>query len=145
MFGLVAADLVLSAGILIIIFSLTSSIHDHIGLSRVKQTDGYILSIRSAYGFTDKPSGDNNNSNQNLTLEKYQQIKDIQDSGLPFAEYIHKISISARNPQNTSAVTDYKIIQKHMEKIEKSINVSDIKESDFMISSNDALDLCPYM
>jgi hypothetical protein len=107
LFGLVAADLVLSAGILIIIFSLTSSIHDHIGLSRVKQTDGYILSIRSAYGFTDKPSGDNNNSNQNLTLEKYQQT--------------------------------------NMEKIEKSINVSDIKESDFMISSDDALDLCPYM
>jgi hypothetical protein len=35
--------------------------------------------------------------------------------------------------------------QTNMEKIEKSINVSDIKESDFMISSDDALDLCPYM
>jgi hypothetical protein len=108
-----------------------------------KQTDGHILSINNAYGFTYKPSSDNNNNNNvNLTIDKYQQIKDIEDSGLPFTEDIHEISISAGNPQNTSAITDYKAIQTHIQKIEKSINVCDIKKSDFIISSDSATDLC---
>jgi hypothetical protein len=103
----------------------------------------HIFSINNAYGFKYKPSSDsNNNNNVNLTIDKYQQIKDIQDSGLPFPEYIHKISISAANPQNTTAIKDYKAVQKHLQKIEKSINVCDIKKSDFIIRSDDTLDLC---
>jgi hypothetical protein len=52
------------------------------------------------------------------------------------------ISLSAANPQNTTAIKDYKAIQKHMEKIEKSMSTCDIKKSDFIISSDDALNLC---
>jgi hypothetical protein len=132
-FDLIAA-LVLSAGV--IIFSLISSSHDTITFSNGK-TDGHILSIKNAYGFTYNPS----NNNRNSTSDKYEQIKAIQDSGLSFPEYIHQISIGAGNPKNASAISDYKAIQKHMQKIEKLINGCDVKK-DFIISSNDALDLC---
>jgi hypothetical protein len=135
------ADLVLSAGVIIIIFLVLSSTHDAIGFSKAK-TDSNVLSINNAYGFSYKASGDNNNNNnnRNLTIEKFQQIKDIQDAGLPFPEYIHKISISAANPQNTTAIKDYKAIQKHMEQIDKSIDGCDIKK-DFITSSIDATKL----
>lgn len=106
------------------------------------KTESPILSINNVYGFTYKPSSENNSNNVNLETAKYQEIEDIEDSGLPFPEYIHKISLSAANPQNTTAIKDYKAIQKHMQKIEKSINVCDIRKSDFIISSDDALDLC---
>ncbi|MFL6394252.1 MAG: hypothetical protein ACJ708_06290, partial [Nitrososphaeraceae archaeon] len=75
------------------------------------------------------------------TSDKYEQIKAIQDSGLSFPEYIHQISIGAGNPKNTSAISDYKAMQKHMQKIEKLINGCDVRK-EFIISSNDALDLC---
>src|SRR5919202_324479 len=122
---------------------IISSIHYYyaIDLSNVK-ADGRSISINKAYGFTYKLStDDNNNKNINLTIEKYQQIKDIQDSGLPFPEYIHKISISAANPQNTTAIKDYKAIQKHMQQIDKSIDGCDIKK-DFITSSIDATNFC---
>jgi hypothetical protein len=136
------ADLVLSAGVtIIIIFLLLSSTHDAIEFFKAK-TDGPILSIKNAYGFTYKPSTDNNsNNNRNLTIEKFQQIKDIQASGLPFSEYIHKISIGAANPLNITAIKDYKAIQKDMQKIDKLIDACDVKK-DFITSSVDATDLC---
>jgi hypothetical protein len=121
------------------------SIHGVVDLSHAKQTDSHSLLINNAYGFTYKPSDDNNNgdfkSNQNRTLEKYQQIKDIDDSGVPFPEYIHKISISAGNPQNFTAIKDYKAVQKNMQKIEKLIDGCDVNK-DFITSSLDTMDLC---
>jgi hypothetical protein len=39
-------------------------------------------------------------------VEKYQQIRDIQDSGLQFPEYIRQISIGASNPENATALAD---------------------------------------
>jgi hypothetical protein len=53
---------------------------------------------------------------------------------------LHKISISAANPQNTTAIKDYKAIQKHMKQIDKSIDGCDIKK-DFITSSIDATKL----
>lgn len=124
--------------IVIIIFLLAISMKLVIDSYKTK-TDGQILPIKNVYAFTYKPSTDNNI--RNLSIEKHQQIKDIQDSGLPFPEYIHKISISAANPQNTAAITDYKAIQKHMQEIDKSISGCDIKK-DFITSSVDATKLC---
>ena len=120
----------------IIIFSLTNSSHDTIAFSNGK-TDSPVISIKNAYGFTYNPT----NNNRNLTLDKYEQIRAIQNSGLSFPEYIHQLSMGAGNPKNASAITDYKAMQKHMEKIEKLINGCDIKK-DFIINSDDALDLC---
>jgi hypothetical protein len=135
------ADLVLSAWVIIIImFLLVSSTHDAIEFEA--KTYGHVLSIKNAYGFTYKPSTDNNsNNNRNLTIEKFQQIKDIQASGLPFSEYIHKISIGAANPLNITAIKDYKAIQKDVQKIDKLIDGCDVKK-DFITSSVDATDLC---
>src|SRR5919198_640615 len=125
------AALTQSAGITIIIFSLllpSSSSHYTItstAFSNAK-TGGYILSFKNASGFTYKPSSEDNynknGNNSNLTIQKYQQIKDIQSSGLSFTDYIHQISIGAGDPNNFTAITDYNAIQKHMQKIEEQIS-----------------------
>src|SRR5919202_1964878 len=112
------AALELSAGIIIIISQLLGSSSHHtttatIAFSNTK-TDGYILSIKNAYGFTYKSSSDDGDgssgNNSNLTIKKYQQIKDIQSSGLSFTEYINQISIGAGDPNNFIAVPDYKAL-----------------------------------
>jgi|SRR5919197_1367846 hypothetical protein len=147
MFNSMAA-LALSTVIIIIIFSLLlpgSSSHYTINttaFSNVK-TDGHTLSIKNAYGFTYKPSSDddNNGKNSNLTIQKYQQIKNIQSSGLSFTDYIHQVSIGAADPNNFTAIKDYKAIQKHMQKIDEQISECDVMK-DFITSSIDATNLC---
>lgn len=142
------AALAPSAAIIIIIISLLLNSSSHytttIAFSNPK-TDSYILSIRNAYGFTYKPSSDdgdgNSGHNSNLTTQKYQQIKDIQSSGLSFTEYIHQISIGAGDPNNFTSIKDYKAIQKHMQKIEEQVTECDVMK-DFITSSIDATNLC---
>jgi len=140
------AALGLSAGIIIIILLLLgSSSHYATATIAFPKTDGYILSINNAYGFMYKPSGDDGDSSRgnssNLTIKKYQQIKDVQRSGLSFTEYIHQISISAGDPNNFTAVKDYNAIQKHMQKIDEQVSECDVMK-DFITSSIDATNLC---
>jgi hypothetical protein len=61
---------------------------------------------------------------------------------LPFPKYIHQISIGAGNPKNTSAVANYKAIQKHMQDTEKSISNCNNKIYDFTISSDQGFKDC---
>jgi hypothetical protein len=140
------AALGLSAGIIIIILLLLgSSSHYATATIAFSKTDGYILSINNAYGFMYKPSGDDGDSSRgnssNLTIKKYQQIKDVQRSGLSFTEYIHQISIGAGDPNNFTAVKDYNAIQKHMQKIDEQVSECDVMK-DFITSSIDATNLC---
>jgi hypothetical protein len=71
--GLFFMMTVIALVVLNIAFSLITSTYDAIDLFNVK-TDGHILSIKNADGFTYRPSDSNSNNNKNLTLEKYQQI-----------------------------------------------------------------------
>src|ERR1044071_1706985 len=140
------AALGLSAGIIIIILLLLgSSSHYATATIAFSKTDGYILSINNAYGFMYKPSGDDGDSSRgnssNLTIKKYQQIKDVQRSGLSFTEYIRQISIGAGDPNNFTAVKDYNAIQKHMQKIDEQVSECDVMK-DFITSSIDATNLC---
>jgi hypothetical protein len=140
------AALELSVGRIIIIFVLLgSSSHYTTATIAFSKTDGYILSINNAYGFMYKPNGDDGDSSSgtssNFTIKKYQQIKDIQRSGLSFTEYIHQISIGAGDSTNFTAVKDYKAIQKHLQKIEEQVSECDVMK-DFITSSIDATNLC---
>jgi hypothetical protein len=107
---------VLSAGVIIILFSIISSIHYRIYLSKLKTDDHILSSIRNAYGFTYKPSEDNNSSNNtnNHWRNIYKlEIFRIQDYHL--LNMLHQISIGAANSENASGLTDYKAIQKEMQ------------------------------
>jgi len=97
--------------------------------------------FQGAYGFTYTPRN-NTDSTSIGYMDKYSQIKDIQDSDLPFSQYIHQISIGAGDPRNTTAITDYKAIQKHMRVIENLISTCDVNKSDYIISSDSATNGC---
>src|SRR5206468_791350 len=97
-----------------------------------------LIPIKTALGFTYIPS----ENHTDLSFEKYEQIKSFQDSGLPFPQYIHQISIGAGNPKNTTALTDYRAIQKEMQSIEKLIDACDIHKSDYITSSDSAFKGC---
>lgn len=85
-----------------------------------------LMPIKTALAFTYIPSENHIGS----SFEKYKQIKSFQDSGLLFPQYIHQISIGAGNQKNTTALTDYRAIQKELRFIEKLIDGCDIHKSD---------------
>jgi hypothetical protein len=96
------------------------------------------LPIKTVLAFTYTPSG----NHTDLSLDKYEQIKSLQESGLLFPQYIHQISIGAGNPKNTTAITDYRAIQKEMQSIEKLIDACNINKSDYITSSDSAFKGC---
>ncbi len=87
---------------LVVIFFLVLSITTIPSLTRTSNYDTSLynnipdnhqfLSLKNAYGFTYTP----NNNNINLSLDKYEQIKTIQDSG-PYVKIVKKGSLSYRN------------------------------------------------
>lgn len=97
-----------------------------------------LIPIKTAIAFTYTPR----ENHTGLSLDKYEQIKSFQDSGLLFPQYIHQISIGAGNPKNTTALTDYRAIQKEMQSIEKLIDACDINKSDYITSSDSAFKGC---
>src|SRR5215212_1327703 len=93
-----------------------------------------IMDFTTAYSFTYTSAENSTAYSMSKYLDKYFQIQSVHDSGLPFTEYIHQISIDAGNPKNTSALADYKVIQTHMQTIEKSISICDDKKYDHTAS-----------
>jgi hypothetical protein len=50
--------------------------------------------------------------------------------------------MGAGDPKNTTAIIDYKAIQKHMRVIENLISACGVNKSDYIISSDSATNLC---
>ena len=88
----------------------------------------------TAYGFTYTPKENSSNDQLSRYVYKYLQIHTANVLGIPFPEYIYRVSIGAWNPENVSALADYEAIQDYMQDIEKSIFICNTKEYDFIIS-----------